>query len=298
MSALTRSIVAIGLGYLLANCSNVTGASGGLAPRVGDVWYVRGSHFFGLPVGSGSVWYCPNPGDHPNRVGCIEALIAEDGEADPGSGGESATAEERGPGEPRSSSGGDETPSYLRRSCGDLQLQATSAAVEVNGGGTIPAGDGTIVADGTYVLARRESAVAGAPHTYRSIIRLQGGSTLFELSTSIDGGPEHRLSGTAAFDRGGRVRLTANCPTSTILEYDRFASSNDRFTLINIAARQAAVFVRWSPDQPRATPAVVVPPVTPQLSPAPTAPTAPPVPPAAVDSPSGERPPRRSRHRS
>jgi hypothetical protein len=297
MKALARTLVVIGLGQLLADCSNVTSAAGGLAPRTGDIWYVHASHFFGLPAGGGSVWYCANPGDHPAQVGCIEAVIVEQGEPDPGSVDPGSATEERSPRD-HASGGTDDAP--FRPSCGDLIVGQTSPAIQVNGVAAVPSGAGGIVADGTYVLTQRESVADEAPHTHRAILRLWSGSTRFELASSIDRDSELRVSGTTSFDRDGRLHINATCPVSAALPYDRFVgtSDNSRITLVNTTLRQAATFVRWSPDHPAATTSGAAA-STPAAAPTPAAiPPAPTAPTAAPETPANDPPPRRRRHHS
>lgn len=235
------------------------------------------------------MWYCPNPGDHPSRVGCVEAIIAEHGEPDPGAIEESAAAEERGSRE-QSSGSADAAPSLA--SCSDLVVGQTSPAIQITAVATIPSATGGVIADGTYVLTRRESVADEAHHTYRAVLRIRSDSTRFELASAIEDDSELGVSGTSSFDRDGRLRMSATCPVPTALPYDRFVSSDDsnRVVLVSTTLRQASTFVRWSPDRPTAT-------TSPGAATTPAA--IPPAPAAAPETPDNDHPrTRRRRHHS
>ena len=281
MKALAQTLVASGLAYLLMGCSNVTGAAGGLAPRTGDVWYVRASS-----LGSDSVWYCANPGDHPSRVVCTEALLVDEGEPDPA---DVSSVESAHEGTASNADG-----AAVRTSCSDLRVDQVNAALQVSGV-AIPGGSGGLVADGSYVLTRRESVAAEPPQTHRAILLLSNGSTRFELASSIDREPEQQSSGTAAFDRDGRLHLNAICPMATALPYDRFVatSDNSRITLVSTALHQAVTFERSPAEHPAvATDSAA----TSTPSAPPTAPAAPAAVSTATETPAGDPTPRRRHH--
>lgn len=227
--------LAVLLGMTLGGCSSVGSAMGGSAQRAGDLWFVRTSSFFGLPLGGGSVWYCPVPAAGTARTRCVEASIDE-GDVEPAVAGPRG-AEGARPAEAPSPEG-PLTPS----ACGDLRLGAMATIRDEVTTAAAPSPVGGVVQDGLYSLVRYEWHVPATPHVRRTLLRLRGGR--FDMAFARDEEPERILSGRAIFHPSGSVHFTVDCPQDLPLEFVGFSVTPAGLSLHSRVPAKTATFTR------------------------------------------------------
>lgn len=223
-------------GALLLGCGTVGSAMGGHPQRVGDVWFVRTSSFFGLPIGGGSVWYCAAPPQGTAQTTCTEATIDE---GDVSSANATAT-ESSAPADAASSATA--APPDPALGCGDLRL---GAALPVQDEVSIVSQNlptGGVVADGTYVLIGYTWHLPATPYARRTVLRVRGGR--FEMAFSRDAGPEQLISGRVLFAPQGRVVFTVDCPQSIPLEFVAYTATPSGLILYSRTPAKTATFSR------------------------------------------------------
>lgn len=223
-------------GVFLLGCGTVGTAMGGHPQRVGDVWFVRNSSFFGLPIGGGSVWYCPAPPEGTARTTCTEATIDE-GDVTSAT---TIAAEPSAPADAASSatSAGSDPVS----SCGDLRLgSAQTVRDEVSIVSQDPPSGGD-VPDGTYVLTGYALHLPATPYARRTVLRVRGGR--FEMAFSRDAEPERLLSGRVIFAPQSRVVFTVDCPQTIPLEFVAYTATPSGLILYSRTPSKTATFSR------------------------------------------------------
>lgn len=226
---------ALALGVALAGCSSVGTAMGGSPQRVGDVWFVRTSSFFGLPMGGGSVWYCPAPPSGTARTSCTEATIDED---DVSPAAPSPEVASNAPPAAPSQGGMPSTPS----ACGDLRVGVTATVRDEVSSDAPPPALGGVVPDGLYALSRYTWHVPADPHSRRTLLRVRGGR--FDMAFARDSEPERILSGRVLFEHTGRAVFTVDCPQEIPLEFVGFSVTPTGLTLHSRVPAKTAIFTR------------------------------------------------------